>query len=53
MSLVQTMLYRQEKIILYQGEMRRDDEKVRADYAGNDEFFNKNYDLRKFKSLKM
>lgn len=53
MSLVQTMLYRQEKIILYQGEMRRDDEKVRADYAGNDEFFNKNYDLRKFKSLKI
>ena len=52
MALVQVMLYRQEKIILYQGEIHRDEEKIRADYAGNDDFFNKNYNLRNFKNLK-
>ena len=42
------MLYRQEKIIMYQGNISADREiKARADYLGNDKFFSRNYDLRR------
>ena len=37
------MLYREEKMILYQGDLKRDSEKIEADYLGNDPFFEENY----------
>lgn len=38
------MLYREEKMILYQGNMSADrEEKANSDYLGNDPFFSKNY----------
>ena len=41
------MLYRQEKIILYQGDMNKTiDEERYKDQAENDEFFTENYDRR-------
>lgn len=41
------MLYRQEKIILYQGDMNRTiDEERYKEQAENDEFFTENYDRR-------
>ena len=41
------MLYRQEKIILYKGDMSADrEDRASADYLGNDKFFTRNYDLR-------
>lgn len=41
------MLYREEKIILYQGDMSRTVRPVEdKDYAGNDDFFTQNYDDR-------
>ena len=43
------MLYREEKIILYQGNMKRDEDKIEADYLGNDPFFRTNYDERLIK----
>lgn len=43
------MLYREEKIILYQGNMKRDEDKIAADYLGNDPFFRTNYDERLIK----
>ena len=39
MSLVQLMLYREERMILYQGNPSRDTEEVPKDYLGNDPFF--------------
>lgn len=46
MSLVQLMLYREEKMILYQGDIKREANRVPSDYLGNDPFFNNNYDNR-------
>ena len=47
------MLYRQEKIILYQGDMSADRlEKADATYLGNDKFFTDNYDKRLLKNSK-
>ena len=41
------MLYRQEKIILYKGDMSPDrEERANSDYLGNDKFFTNNYDRR-------
>lgn len=41
------MLYRQEKIILYRGDMSAArEEKYDSDYLGNDKFFTNNYDRR-------
>lgn len=41
------MLYRQEFIILYEGNINSESRKVNLDkYAGNDPFFSKNYDYR-------
>lgn len=43
MSLVQLMLYREEKMILYQGDPTKAKRIDDVDYLGNDPFFNKNY----------
>ena len=43
MSLVQLMLYREEKMILYQGDPIRNSKIEDKDYLGNDDFFNRNY----------
>ena len=43
MSLCQLMLYREEKMILYQGEPRRAEKTIDASYLGNDPFFTRNY----------
>lgn len=41
------MLYRQEKIILYQGDMSAErEDKADASYLGNDKFFSRNYEGR-------
>lgn len=41
------MLLREDKMILYQNNINQDDiEKANKDYAGNDSFFNKNYDKK-------
>ena len=42
MSLCQLMLYREEKMILYQGEPRRAEKTIDASYLGNDTFFTRN-----------
>ena len=41
MSLVQLMLYREEKMILYQGNIQKGEEK--SDGMENDDYFTKNY----------
>ena len=47
------MLYRQEKIIVYQGDMSAArEEKANADYLGNDSFFSRNFDNRISKNSK-
>ena len=44
MSLVQLMLYREEKMILYQGDMSNASKPNKdSSYLGNDKFFNRNY----------
>ena len=43
MSMCQLMLYREEKMILYQGEPRRAEKRIDSTYLGNDPFFNRNY----------
>lgn len=45
MSLVQLMLYREEKMVLYGGNPQKQKE-VPATYLGNDDFFKNNYDNR-------
>ena len=40
------MLYREEKMIMYQGDMKRSNKGVEKDYLGNDNFFKNNYDNR-------
>ena len=47
-ALGMVMLYRQEKLILYQGNPSRESDYVESDYTGNDPFFTKNYDNRMF-----
>ncbi len=42
-ALGMVMLYREEKMILYQGNPSRDSEEVPKDYLGNDKFFTENY----------
>lgn len=42
-ALGMVMLYREEKIVLYQGNPSRDSEEVPKDYLGNDKFFTENY----------
>lgn len=43
MSLAQLMLYREEKMILYQGDPLKAKRETNADYLGNDPFFTRNY----------
>lgn len=43
MSLVQLMLYREEKMILYRGDVERGTQHTDKDYLGNDTFFSRNY----------
>lgn len=43
MSLIQLMLYREEKMILYQGDMTRAKKVDTKDYLGDDPFFSRNY----------
>lgn len=45
-SLCQLMLYREEKMILYQGNPQNYSNTNSSDYLGNDPFFTKNYDER-------
>lgn len=40
------MLYREEKMILYQGNPSRDRNEIPSNYLGNDPFFRNNYDNR-------
>jgi hypothetical protein len=47
MSLVQLMLYREEKMILYQGDVSKSKDRTPADYKGNDDYFTKNYDSKR------
>ena len=49
MSLVQLMIFREQKMITYQGDIKRDTSKIEKDYAGNDEFFTRNFDARHYK----
>lgn len=44
------MLYREEKMILYQGNPSRDKDEIPSNYLGNDPFFQTNYDNR-FKDM--
>lgn len=46
MSMCQMMLYREEKMILYQGEPQRAEKRMDFNYLGNDPFFNSNYDSK-------
>ena len=46
MSLVQLMIFREQKMIIYQGDVKRDTSKIEKNYAGNDEFFTRNFDAR-------
>lgn len=43
MSLVQLMLYREEKMILYKGDVEHGTRHEDSDYLGNDSFFTRNY----------
>lgn len=45
-ALGMVMLYREEKMVLYQGNPARDRDITSADYLGNDPFFKTNYDAR-------
>ena len=47
------MLYREEKMILYQGNPNREKDYVNKDYAGNDPFFTSNYDNKFKKSVNL
>lgn len=42
-ALGMVMLYREEKMVLYQGNPSRDSKEVPKDYLGNDKFFTENY----------
>lgn len=46
-ALGMVMLYRQEKLILYQNSINKEDrERIEADYLGKDDYFSRNYDKR-------
>ena len=49
-ALGMVMLYREEKMILYQGNPSRDKDEIPSDYLGNDPLFQTNYDSR-FKDM--
>lgn len=43
MSLCQLMLYREEKMIIYQGDPKKAEKRDNSSYLGNDPFFKENY----------
>lgn len=43
MSMCQLMLYREEKMIMYQGNPQKAENKIDSTYLGNDKFFQTNY----------
>lgn len=47
MSLVQLMLYREEKMIIYRGDVEKGTQYDDSDYLGNDPFFIKNFKSKK------
>lgn len=51
MSLIQLMLYREEKMILYQGNIGNKKNRVNPLYLGNDSFFTRNYKSKKTVNL--
>lgn len=51
-ALGMVMLYREEKMILYQGHPEKEEDKIPNDYLGNDPFFSNNYDKRLERSSK-
>lgn len=52
-ALGMVMLYREEKMVLYQGNPSRDKDITPKDYIGNDPFFTNNYDKRFNKSVNL
>lgn len=52
-ALGMVMLYREEKMALYQGDPSRAKEEIPADYIGNDPYFTKNYRKPKHKSVNL
>lgn len=52
-ALGMVMLYREEKMALYQGDPSRAKEGIPADYIGNDPYFTKNYRKPKHKSVNL
>lgn len=52
-ALGMVMLYREEKMILYQGNPNKEKDYVNKDYAGNDPFFTSNYDNKFKKSVNL
>lgn len=48
-ALGMVMLFREEKMIMYQGDINNATKDVEKDYLGNDDFFSRNYD-NKFKN---
>lgn len=52
-ALGMVMLYREEKMVLYQGNPSRDKDATPKDYIGNDPFFTNNYDKRFKKSVNL
>lgn len=52
-ALGMVMLYREEKIIMYRGDIQGAQQKAPKDYLGNDSFFTKNYDLKYKKSVNL
>lgn len=46
MALVQGVLYREEKLILYQGNLQKPSTYSAKNYDGNDKFFTENYDYK-------
>ena len=52
-ALGMVMLYREEKMVLYQGNPSRDKDTTPKDYIGNDPFFTNNYDKRFKKSVNL
>lgn len=53
MSLLQLMLYREEKLVLYGGDMTKAQNKTPSSYKGNDDYFSKNFDQKFKKSVNL
>ena len=52
-ALGMVMLYREEKVIIYQGNMSKErEDKAYKNYLGKDDFFSKNYDAKLMRKSK-